>query len=140
MLANRSFMFFPWSSLLDCLDCFAKKYWFDLTDLDCFAKKISYCYVIDLSARVDVCDLTGLLFWSFWYLWPFVTTRSFFRMHSLCEHLTFFPPLPLPCPLSLFTLPLLRRFSALTFTGHNHFVCDFKVDLDNSKKINYLCP
>ena len=46
--------------------------------------------------------------------------------------------LPLPCPLSLFTLPLLRRFSALTFTGHNHFVCDFKVDLDNSKKINYL--
>ena len=32
---------------------------------------------------------------------------------------------------------LLWRFSALTFTGHNNFVCDSKVYFDNSKKINY---
>lgn len=33
---------------------------------------------------------------------------------------------------------LLLRFSALIFTGHNSFLCDLEVYLDNSKKINYL--
>ena len=63
------------------------------------------------------------------YIYISGTTRTY-------QILLFSLLLPLPCPLSLLSLPLLGRVSALTFIGHNHFVSDSKAYLDYSRQLN----
>lgn len=115
-------MFFPWSSLL--------------------------LWIVSLKNLLLLCNRSKRLSWR---AWPdrsivleflvhvtFVTTRPFFRIHSLCEHLTFFPRPLLALSSFLIYVTTAKVFFCRRLYGHKRFVCDLKVYLENSKKINYI--